>query len=79
MEIEYSQLTEWSTHMKPPTDALSQRGHNIKIVGEPRKVAGSEAKSFMADMFGFTLMRSLRGDQFLENPRRLRVGASKYL
>ena len=54
LEIEYSQKIEWSTHSMPPTDVSSQWGHNIKIVGEPRKLGGSKVKSFMADMFGFT-------------------------
>ena len=53
MEMEYSQLISWSTHSTPPTDASSQWGHNIKIVGEPRKIAVSKTKSFLADMFGF--------------------------
>ena len=39
--------------MTPPTDASSQWGHNIKIVGKPRKIAGSKTKSFLTDMFSF--------------------------
>ena len=53
MEMEYSQLITWSTHATPLTDASSQWGHNIKIVGELRKIARSKTKSFLVDMFGF--------------------------
>ena len=55
MEMEYSQLITWNTHMILPTDASSQWGHNIKIVDEPRKITGSKMKSFLADMFGFAI------------------------
>ena len=47
--------------MTPPTDASSQWGHNVKIMSEPRKVARSKARSFMADMFGFTTNGELSG------------------
>ena len=45
----------------PPTDASSQWGHNIKIVGEPWKLGGSKVKSFIVDMFGFATNGELGG------------------
>ena len=45
METEYSLYITWSTHSTPPSDSTSQWGHSIKIVGDPQKSSGSEAKS----------------------------------
>ena len=54
MEVEYSDLMTWSPHEVPPSDASSQWGHDIKVVGLPRRESGTKKKSLLADMFGFT-------------------------
>ena len=51
----------WSTHQGPPSDAAGQWGHNIKVVGVPRRESGSKRKSFMADTFGFANDGELQG------------------
>ena len=61
LEMEYLQIIGWNTYATPPTDVSSQWGHNIKIVGEPRKIGGSKIKSFMADTFGFVTNGELSG------------------
>ena len=55
MEVKYSDLMTWSPHKAPPSDASGQWGHNIKVVGLPRRESGTKKKSLLADMFGFTL------------------------
>ena len=72
--MKYSQIIGWNTHSTPPTDALSQWGHNIKIVGEPREIGGSKIKSFMADMFGFATNGELsRVSNYLKTHRGLEL------
>ena len=53
MEVEYSDLMTWSPHKAPPSNASSQWGHNIKVVGLPRRESRTKKKSLLADMFGF--------------------------
>ena len=53
MEVKYSGLMTWSTHEAPPSDASGQWGHNIRVMGLPRKESGTKMKSLLADMFGF--------------------------
>ena len=55
MEVKYSDLMTWSPHETPPSDVSGQWGHNIKVMGLPRRESGTKKKSLLADMFGFAL------------------------
>ena len=55
MEFEYSDLMTWSPHEVPPSDASSQWGHNIKVVGLPQRESETKKKSLLVEMFGFAL------------------------
>ena len=53
MEAAYSQLIDWSPSPTVPASSSSQWGHNILVVGDPKRQSGSKVKSLIADSFGF--------------------------
>ena len=54
MEPEFMLILRWmgSSSAEAP-GASTQWGHSIMISGSPKRITGSQRKSFMADMYGF--------------------------